>query len=139
MYFFHGELTFILPNRILYSLKSTKNECRHNAICKERRHLLSASLIIAKLSSLVKKAAPGTTVTVSFEAFTRSGSTCGTCTFSPWHKPSRLRTLSWRVPPFRLAWLEADCNTLGGGNISVIESKHQLRPGPADLPLFVEN
>jgi hypothetical protein len=46
---------------------------------------MSASLIIAKLSSLVKNAAPGTTVTVSFEAFTRSGSTCVTCTFIPWH------------------------------------------------------
>ncbi len=43
---------------------------------------------------------------------------------------------SRRVLPFRQAWLEADCNTLGGGKTGY-ESKHQLRPGPADLHFSV--
>ncbi len=40
------------------------------------------------------------------------------------------------VPPFSLAWLVTGCNTLVAEK-PVIESKHQLRPGPVDHHLLM--
>ncbi len=62
---------------------------------------LSVCLIIAKLSSLLKKAAPGTTVTVSLAALIRSGSTCrGSCSQCSPHHFDTLK--KWPQNLFRL-------------------------------------